>query len=385
MPETNTRSNSSAYTYNTNNCAEATDELIQFSYELRRAAQLLGGDGSSRSNKCGRIPFTTVTMGKKNQGKASYRGLIQCGSVWACNICSNRIMQKRRSEILKAMELWAEQDGFFYTETLTMPHTRLDKLKYLNSKMEPARQAWNKDRSVRDIRKKLGIAGYFRIIEAPHNSVNGWHPHHQYVYFTKRQLTQSELAEWKMVSQAKWRECLEAQGVIRVSSQAHYLDEVVDFQKLASYSTKYTDKAAAQGAGSLSIYFSVSNVTRSHWEILTAFKETKSNSDKHLWHEWISGMKGRHFITWSKGFLRSLGLAESPKDKEIIEEDEHTPLLIISAESVPKLVHNPRRQAQYLHLLKVLDFGVFLDVIAGDGIEYTLTQIGELLLERNTS
>ena len=205
------------------------------------------------------------------------------------------------------------------------------------------------------------------------------------MYFTKRQLTQSELAEWKTISQAKWRECLEAQGVIRVSSQAHYLDEVVDFQKLASYSTKYTDKAAAQGAVSRSNEFSDSHGTRSHWEILTALKETKSNSDKHLWHEWISGMKGRHFITWSSGFLKSLGLKESPKDKEIVEEDEHTPLVIISAESVPKLVQNPRRQAHYLHLLKVLDFGDFLDVIAGDGIEYTLTNEGELLLEGNTS
>jgi DNA-directed RNA polymerase subunit RPC12/RpoP len=387
MPKANKNDAPSAFTTNTNTSAQLShDELKQLSYERREAAQKLTGPGSSRLCKCGKTPFTTVTLGIRPgtagpARKASYRGLIQCGSVWNCPVCNYRIMLTRRNEIDEAVRAGREKHSFFVTETLTMPHGKNDRLKPLMAKFSLALAANNKDRSVRAVREKFGSTGYVKVLEVPRSEENGWHPHVMYLYFVDRQLTPSELAQWRKVSQAGWRKSLEKQGITHVDAKAHNLDVVRDPNAIAAYMTKTGKYASAQGPGSPANAISGKSGMRTQWDILASYMETESNSDKALWYEWLEGMKGRRFITWSEDLRKSLDLKASPEDKEIVEDDGHKSLVIIDASSVAELVRLPRRQAHYLHLLETLAFHHFLNVLKADGIKYSLTREGQSLLE----
>ena len=85
----------------------------------------------SRTAKCLRIRAfdSDVQVWKsKEHGTASYAGLQTCGSVWTCPVCAAKIAERRRVELLEAMELHKAQGGAVYLLTLTTPHQRGDVL-----------------------------------------------------------------------------------------------------------------------------------------------------------------------------------------------------------------------------------------------------------------
>ena len=76
----------------------------------------------SRTAKCLRIrahDCDVQVWKSKEHGTASYGGLQTCGSVWACPVCSAKIAERRRVELLDAMELHKAQGGAVYLLTTT--------------------------------------------------------------------------------------------------------------------------------------------------------------------------------------------------------------------------------------------------------------------------
>ena len=78
----------------------------------------------SRTAKCLRIrahDCDVQVWKSKEHGTASYGGLQTCGSVWTCPVCAAKIAERRRVELLDAMELHKAQGGAVYLLTLTTP------------------------------------------------------------------------------------------------------------------------------------------------------------------------------------------------------------------------------------------------------------------------
>ena len=71
---------------------------------------------TSRTAKCMRIRTgrTDVQVWKsKAHHTASYGGLQTCGSVWTCPVCAAKIAERRRVELLDAMEMHKAQGARF--------------------------------------------------------------------------------------------------------------------------------------------------------------------------------------------------------------------------------------------------------------------------------
>ena len=68
-------------------------EEKRLSYCLRRTVGNEPGDGAQ-------IVFDGAT------GVVHYRGVITCGSIWGCAICSSRIIAQRRKESSDALSRW---------------------------------------------------------------------------------------------------------------------------------------------------------------------------------------------------------------------------------------------------------------------------------------
>ena len=92
----------------------------------------------------------------KEHGTASYGGLQTCGSVWTCPVCAAKIAERRRVELLDAMELHKAQGGAVFLLTLTTPHQRGDVLAELLDQQGKALQSFLRDRKVKEVFRRWG-------------------------------------------------------------------------------------------------------------------------------------------------------------------------------------------------------------------------------------
>ena len=109
---------------------------------------------TSRTAKCLRIRAydSDVQVWKsKAHGTASYKGLQTCSSVWACPVCSAKIAERRRVELIDSMEMHKAQGGTVSLLTLTTPHQRGDVLVELLAQQGKALQSFLRDRKDRAV------------------------------------------------------------------------------------------------------------------------------------------------------------------------------------------------------------------------------------------
>ena len=60
--------------------------------------------------------------------KAFYSGLMICGSVWTCPVCAAKISERRKNELHQATTAHKSEGGYLAMLTLTVRHSKSDKL-----------------------------------------------------------------------------------------------------------------------------------------------------------------------------------------------------------------------------------------------------------------
>lgn len=125
----------------------------------------------SRTAKCLRIRAHDCDVpGLEIQGARHgqlRRSAETCGSVWTCPVCAAKIAERRRVELLDAMELHKAQGGAVFLLTLTTPHQRGDVLAELLDQQGKALQSFLRDRKVKEVFKEVGHVGQVRAWSPP--------------------------------------------------------------------------------------------------------------------------------------------------------------------------------------------------------------------------
>ena len=97
-----------------------------------------------------------------------------------CPVCAAKIAERRRVELLDAMEMHKAQGGAVSLLTLTTPHQRGDNLAVLLAQQGKALVGFLKDRAVVAVFAEMGWIGQVRALEVTHgrrsDRNNGWHP-----------------------------------------------------------------------------------------------------------------------------------------------------------------------------------------------------------------
>jgi hypothetical protein len=120
------------------------------------------------------------------RGRAHFRGIETCGSVWLCPVCSGRITEERRGELQRAVNMHVEGGGEVYLVTLTFPHARADRLVTAVDLLRLALRRFNSSKTMRAVRAESGHIGSIRALEVTWGSWHGWHPHVHLLWFAKR-------------------------------------------------------------------------------------------------------------------------------------------------------------------------------------------------------
>ncbi|HEY3483633.1 MAG TPA: hypothetical protein VGL02_32625 [Streptomyces sp.] len=148
-------------------------------------------------------PDSGVILAQTAEGNAVALGLLKCGKLWLCPVCSAKIRHGRAEEITAAAVSWMNQGGTAYLVTFTARHASADKLADLMDAIQGTRADKDKgttrkpgayqrlitgstwagsngraDRADSDgIRGRVGYLGMIRATEITVGQANGWHPH----------------------------------------------------------------------------------------------------------------------------------------------------------------------------------------------------------------
>lgn len=311
----------------------------------------------SRTAKCLRIRAhnSSVQVWKsKAHGTASYGGLQTCGSVWACPVCSAKIAERRRVEILEAMEMHKAQGGSVSLLTLTTPHQRGDVLVELLAQQGKALQSFLRDFTVKAVFAEMGYLGQVRALEVTHGRKsarnNGWHPHFHILQFHQVKGSAADRKDWTARLYLRWVAYCEKAG-LGTPSYAHGI-RLDDGMKAAQYVTKWgledemtkghTKKGKAGG--------------ESPFDLLRAVLADKEDRQAAaLFKEFADGFKGKQQLSWSRG-LKARFMVDEKTDEQISEEkdDRATLLGLLTVD-------------QWRDVLKVDGRGPLLDIAAKGG------------------
>lgn len=292
-------------------------------YAARRG--LAKWSGLPRVRKCGRTSMGDEgevylryrdTGGEQGCGTAGLGGLVTCGSVWACPVCSAKIVAKRALELDKLITWNVDRGGAVGLLTLTMRHHKGQRLRDLRRGLTGAWRHITQSRGWKQAKAELGLDGYVRAIECTHSGENGWHLHIHALLIFDGPISQ-ELAELLALEVwERWAAGLAKQGLTAL--QDHAVDIRIGDHALERLG-KYINKLAFEAVGGR--WKKGRNGGRTPFEILGDALATGLADDVELWWEWEQASKGMRQLVWSRGLKQRAGIDEQT-DEEIAEEVE---------------------------------------------------------------
>lgn len=253
------------------------------------------------------MPHGAEVHRSARRATASVRGLMRCGSVWECPVCSFKIARGRADEVRAAIAATEGGGGGVALMTLTFPHARLDRLADLVAMLSDAFTRFGKHRAWGAARSAAEVFGTIRALEVTWGQANGWHPHLHVLLFSESPWSADRLEAARAAAIGVWSSaCLRA-GLPQ-PSEKHGVD-VRGGDQAARYVTKL-------GWG-LDAEIALSSLKKGRgdrftpWEILAQIAHTGNVAWRDRWREFAAAMKGSKQLQWSSGLRARLKVDEA--------------------------------------------------------------------------
>lgn len=221
-----------------------------------------------------------------------FKGYQTCGTIF-CPVCSGLIKTYRAHELNMLCKSF---DGNIYLFTFTISHHRSDSLQLV---YETLKKAYRKFSTNDATKKVLGpVDGTVRSFEVTH-SINGWHPHYHILFFVPGSVSFSD-DEISKLSQIWSRMASRAGG--SADQEKGLLIQSGDHA--ASYVCKLGSELNGQEC-------------KDSCDFLQLLVDRK----KSLVQEYLTVLKGVHWLEWSKG-LRERARLSLPDvtDSQIVQQ-----------------------------------------------------------------
>lgn len=271
-----------------------------------------------------------VVLSVDSNHLAKFNDLIVCDNNWLCPVCSAIHLDTKAKEITQVQQnfLAAGRDKHWstYMLTLTIPHTRTDKLDDLLTKKSSVMSDFHAHSAIKKLKKRIGWQGYVDSLEIRHGNANGYHPHHHILGFftnmhpnTRVQCVYDAKRDYyRIATQADKRRGTELHKIDVQKYIYHvfaYLcvkhglgrpseEHGVDFRQsddIQDYLTKQSKIAHELTAE----HDKKSTYSRSQWEILRdceSDNEKLASYSKSLFCEFAVATKGKAKLHWSPNF-----------------------------------------------------------------------------------
>lgn len=236
-----------------------------------------------------------------------YGGLQTCASVWACPVCAAKISERRRLELLQAMQQHEANGGQVLLLTLTNPHTLTDDLSAMLKAQALAMSRFNSTKSAKALWSSIDCIGSVRAWEVTHGA-NGWHPHFHLLLFVRSGL---DLEPLRARFYAVWANCCRL-AKLPAPSEQHGV-RLDDGSKAADYVSKGLwglDREMTKGHMK-----KAKSGGRSPFDLLRSYLYDRDKQAGALFREYSAAFKGKRQLVWSKG-LKAIFAVEEKTDEE---------------------------------------------------------------------
>jgi hypothetical protein len=287
----------------------------------------------SRIDKCLRLrqKGKDIQVWKSKEHKTtSYAGLQTCGSVWRCPVCSVKIAERRRAEIIAAMAAHKTVGGCVNMLTLTAPHQVKDNLADLLQKQAKALNTFWKDRQSKVVFQEMGVIGQIRALEVTHGRKsaqnNGWHPHYHVLQFGGVGVDLAlfepiQMQEWQVRLYLRWTNACKLAG-LGEPSYAHGL-KLDDGSKAAKYVAKWgLEDEMTKGHTKKAIN------GETPFDFLRAYLADKTDKQAAaLFIEFAKTFEGKRQLHWSAGLKKRYAIGEKTDEEISAVQDDFAQLL----------------------------------------------------------
>lgn len=263
----------------------------------------------------------------QSSGIASFSGVVTCGSVWLCPVCSAKISNSRRKELNTMLE-WARNEGHYpVLITLTSRHGVNDSLAGLLAAMKRAKAKLHDTKEFRLL--KGSLVGHVTATEVTHG-VNGWHVHFHMIAIV--QCASEDIVLEMCDLSGAWLRVLKSKSVM-LSGNGYAFD-----CQGAGGAGNYVAKWGAGEEVTLTESKRASSGSSTPFQLLATSADTGvggSEADRasQLFIEYATQFKGKRQLVWSKGLKKLLAIVERSDEEVAAEEEEED---YIEVARVPK-------------------------------------------------
>lgn len=293
-----------------------------------------------------------------------FNGIETCSSATACFRCGAKIRAEYAANIGHVIRTHLANGGHALLLTLTFSHEHGEAA---GQSLDDALTAWSNmvaTRNWKALMRWLGLEGWIRSTETTHSEANGFHPHHHVPILVNRSLGYlddhpEELEAMRRELDAAWFAAVSALGRDVHPDIGVDLVPIRDEEGIGDYVSKIEFEVAR---GDIKHGRSGS---RSTWQIAVDAADGCERSAA-LWAEYVQAVKGRRWISTSRGLWQAFGI-NVRSDEEIAEEtpDEVEPLALVDAEVYRAAAKQNGRQvlAEIRHLAEANASALVLAVV----------------------
>lgn len=311
---------------------ESKDDLQSIRYRLQdTAAWLLPNERVSRcmrgfapvNPEAGKQAYTYNTVEIHHipsAGRAWYKNLLLCGSIWTCPVCAARISENRRALLAHVLE---RSGAYPLLITVTLRHHKKNELGERLKVLSAAYRRFTAGRWYQEIKAQYGLKGAVSGLEVTHTVENGWHPHKHVLMLFSARLKPIQVHTLEHALKMRWLACLAKEG--GSADYAHGL--TVSYGKdVAGYVAKFGRQDIESKGWGLDREVTKSNVkiqaTESKGRTPFQILSDAAHGDRlacALFRDYAAATKGRNQLTWSSGWLSDL---RAQVEQEIAENEQ---------------------------------------------------------------
>lgn len=254
--------------------------------------------------RCGWSLGSLVTL-MGQSGRTGWCGIEHCNSLWACPLCSARIREGRRREILEGFEQAQALGWAAFFVTFTVPHSRETPL---TKSLGALRGAYARMRRYSSLRDFWGsVEGVIKATEVQVGN-HGFHPHLHCIFFTKN----DSLDEATLKS--AWAKAVVKEGLARPSERVGVVVKEATTANLSWYLTKIQESKLSfemtrsdlkKGRGKSEWHCAPFDLLDSSVSLPISMAQRQR-----LWVDYVTATKGVSAIRWSKNLKSTLSIGE---------------------------------------------------------------------------
>jgi hypothetical protein len=284
-------------------------------------------------------------------GRARYRKLQTCGSVWVCPVCALIVAERRAEEIRLALAKLTADGGSAAFATFTVSHGRGDSLEHVLEGFLAAFRYLSSKPSYKRLRSRDGVLGYVRVLEAT-NGRNGWHPHSHVLFCFERVLSDGDVERFADELYPLWQSACAREGL--VMNRRYGLHVVPAYGTVEAYLAKFGrspkwDISREMAKGHVKSGRSVAGVVQlTPMQLLEAAHAGDDRCGR-LFAEFAERFNGKAQIYWSPGLrARLLPDDQAVSDAAVVAASDEAARIALGLtspewESVKKMAHGRSR------------------------------------------